>query len=310
MLGWLIGFCVLSAVVLLGFYIFREACGRQDRPEGWEDKRVAESGDAGWQKRWEAARDWLSRQETEELEVQSDDGFLLHGLLLPHVNPRATVLLFHGWHSSWEMDFLCLLPFLHKQRLQCLLVDQRAQGDSEGRYMTYGVRERLDVPVWVDYAASRFGKDHPLLLYGVSMGAATVLMASSERYDAKVCGIVADCGFTSPHEIIAKAGPKRLHLPPYPTLWLLELYTRLFADFSLWGANTPDALRSCRCPVLFIHGKADDFVPCEMTQRAYDACASDKTLLLVDGAGHARSHITDSEKYEAAYAAFLDKCIS
>jgi len=307
MLSWVIGFLALLAVVLFGFYLLNEVCGRRELPEGWEVKRIAESGDAVWRELSQKGRDWLARQETEELEVQSDDGFILHGLLLPHVNPRATVLMFHGWRSSWEMDFTCILPFLHAQRLQCLLVDERAQGDSEGRYITFGVRERQDVTVWVDYAAGRFGRSHPLLLQGLSMGATAVLMASSTRFVANVRGIIADCGFTSPYEIIGKELRDRTHLPPHPMLWLLDLYTRLFADFRLKEYSTVEALRRTNYPVLFLHGTKDGFVPVEMTKRNYDACKSDKTLLLVEGATHGMSYLAERERVEAAYIEFLNR---
>ena len=306
MLIWLIPL-LLFAVLLFGFFLLRETCMRRDLPDGWEQERIAASGNALWQRMAQEGRDWLSRQETEELEVQSEDGFLLHGLLLPHVDPRATVLLFSGWRSSWEMDFTCILPFLHAQRLQCILVDERAQGDSEGRYITFGIRERLDVPVWVDYAARRFGKDHPLLLQGLSMGATVVLMASAVRFDANVRGIVADCGFTSPYEIIAKVFRDRTHLPPHFAVWLLDKYARLFADFALEEYSTVTALRKTGYPILFLHGTKDGFVPCDMTRRNYDACRGEKTMLLVEGATHGMSYLVARARVEAAYLAFLDK---
>ena len=307
MQSWLIAFVILLALLLLGFYVLREACARKDLPDGWEEKRIAASGNALWQEMAQKGRDWLARHETEELEVQSEDGYLLHGLLVPHVNPRATVLLFSGWRSSWEMDFTCILPFLHAQRLQCLLVDERAQGDSEGRWITFGIRERLDVPVWVDYAAQRFGKDHPLLLQGLSMGATVVLMASSTRFDANVRGVVADCGFTSPHAIISKVWRDRTHLPSHLAMWVLDKYTRLFADFGLKEYSTIEALRKTDYPVLFLHGTKDGFVPCEMTKQNYEACKSEKMLILVEGATHGMSYLADRTRVEAASLEFLNK---
>ncbi len=306
MLTWLLPLLTL-AVLLFGFILLRETCVRRDLPEGWEQKRIAESGNAVWQRMAQDGREWLAHQETEELEVQSEDGFLLHGLLLPHINPRATVLLFSGWRSSWEMDFTCILPFLHAQRLQCILVDERAQGDSEGRYITFGIRERLDVPVWVDYAAQRFGKDHPLLLQGLSMGATVVLMASAVHFNANVCGILADCGFTSPRAIIAKVFRDRTHLPPRFAVWLLDKYTSFFADFHLDEYSTLTAMKKTEYPILFLHGIEDSFVPCEMTRQNYEACRSEKTMLLVEGATHGMSYLAARERVEAAYIGFLNK---
>lgn len=306
MLWWLIPFLLLAALVIFGWAMLRYTCGRRDLPEGWEEKRVEQSGNAVWQEAYRAGRDWLAHRETEEVEVQSEDGFLLHGLLLPHVAPRATVILFPGWRSSWEMDFTCILPFLYAQRLQCLLIDERAQGDSEGRFITYGVRERLDVPMWVDYIAGRFGREHPIFLQGLSMGATVVLMASSTHFDANVRGIVADCGFVSPHEIISKVWRDRTPFPAHFAVWWLDKFTRLFADFGLKEYSTTEALKKTEYPVLFLHGTRDGFVPSYMTRQAYEACAGEKTLLLVEGATHGMSYLVDRPRVEAAYKEFID----
>lgn len=309
MFWWFLPLLLLTAVVLFGLAMLRRVCVRPEKREGWEDRRVAESGNVAWQEAWRAGRDWLAQRETEELEVQSDDGFVLHGLLIPHIAPRATVILFHGWRSSWEMDFLCALPFLHSLHLQCLLVDQRAQGDSEGRFMTLGVRERTDVPVWVDYVANRFGTKHPIFLQGASMGASTVTMASAYHFSGNVRGLIADCGFTSPYEVVSAVWREKTPFPAHFAVWLLELFARFVADFSLRECNAADALAQTEYPVLFLHGTADNFVPSYMTQQAYAACGSEKTLLLVEGAAHCTCYLTDRTRVEAAYRDFVEKCM-
>ena len=299
----------LALLAAFGGALLHYGLGRREREDGWEDARVARSGNAAWQEAWQAGRDWLARHETEDVEIQSDDGFVLHGLLVPHVAPRATVLLFHGWHSSAEMDFLCLLPFLHAQKLQCILIDQRAQGDSEGRYMTLGVRERLDVPLWVDYASQRFGASHPIFLHGLSMGAATVLMASSMRFAGNVRGIVADCGYTSPYEAASFVWRNKTPFPARFAMWLLDCFARWFADFSLRECSALDEVAKTAYPILFVHGMADKFVPCRMTRQMYEACSAPKSLLLVDGAGHCMSSLTDRTAYEKAYRSFTEHCL-
>lgn len=307
MFWWFLPLLLLSALVLFGFVLLRRVCARPEKSEGWEDRRVAGSGNAAWQEAWRAGRDWLAQRETEEVEVQSGDGFVLHGLLIPHIAPRATVILFHGWRSSWEMDFLCALPFLYGLRLQCLLVDQRAQGDSEGRFMTLGVRERADVPVWADYVSNRFGARHPIFLQGTSMGASTVTMASAYHFSGNVRGLIADCGFTSPYEAVSAVWREKTPFPAHFAMWLLDLFARWFADFSLRECDAADALARTKYPVLFLHGTADRFVPSYMTRQAYEACGSEKTLLLVEGAAHCMSYLTDRPRVEAAYRDFIEK---
>ncbi len=300
-------FLTLAGLLAFGRALLCHCCARRELSEGWEEARVEASGNAVWQEAYRAGRAWLAHRESEEIEVQSEDGFLLHGLLIPHIAPRATVILFHGWRSSWEHDFTAVLPFLYAQRLQCLLVDERAQGDSEGRWITFGVRERLDVPVWVDYAAKRFGARHPIFLQGISMGAAAVLMASDTRFSGNVRGIVADCAFTSPREIVSKVWRDRTPFPAHFAVWLLDKYARLFADFSLSERSTTQALAKAEYPVLFLHGTADKFVPCYMTKQSFEACRSEKTLLLVEGADHGMSYLVDRPRVEAAYKEFINR---
>ena len=99
MLIFVLPFLILLALALFGWGMLYYICARRDMPEGWEEKRILTSNNAVWQEAYKTGRAWLERHESEEVEVQSDDGFLLHGLLIPHVAPRATVILFHGWRS-------------------------------------------------------------------------------------------------------------------------------------------------------------------------------------------------------------------
>ena len=242
----------------------------------------------------------LAEIPAEDLYITSCDGLRLHGRLLPLESPKATILMFHGYHSFADVDFGCAVPLLREMGYQLLLVDERAHQGSEGKYITYGVKERRDVLSWADEMAARLGPAHPLYLQGISMGAATVLMASDQVFPANVRGIVADCGFTSPAEIVRKVMRDIMKVPPFPMLYLTELWCRLLAGFSLWGYSTERALSRCRLPVLFVHGKADSLIPWQMTQRSYDACVSDKTLLYVDGAGHGESFLIDRPACEQA----------
>ena len=305
MLLWVLIAALPAIVALCGFALLRRVCGRRELPEGWEDEWIARRGGSAWQEAARAGRAWLDGRETEEIEVQSDDGFLLHGLLVPHVAPRGTAILFHGWCSSWEMDFLPALPFLYSLGLQLLLVDERAQGDSEGRWMTLGVREKDDAAVWTAYAAERFGAAHPLFLIGSSMGAAALLLASGDRLPGSVRGIVSDCGYVSPYEAASAVWRERTPFPAHLSMWLLERFARWFADFSLRGSDAREALRKTEYPVLFLHGTADRFIPAYMTKQAFEACAGEKTLTLVEGAGHCMSYLTDRKRVEAAVADFV-----
>ena len=246
----------------------------------------------------------LSKIPSEDIEIKSFDGLKLHGRLLPLENAKGTILLFHGYRSCGDGDFGCAVPLMLSLGYQVLLVDQRSHQQSEGRYITFGILERRDALYWAREMERRFGSEHPLYLDGISMGAATVLMAASLPLPKSVRGIIADSGFSAPKAIIGSV-IRRLHLPVKPLLWLMDLWCRLLAGTSLGAYSAPEAMTHCTIPVLFLHGKADSLVPWEMTQENYDACQSRKALLLVEGADHGESFLVDRAACERAMAEFL-----
>ncbi len=298
---------VLAILALTAGYLgFREACawGRRIDPL---NKQIYEKGiyakNAGIL--YENAKA-LAQLPAEDVFITSYDGLRLHGRLIPRENAKGTILLFHGYHSFADVDFGCAVPLLRTLGYQLLLADERAHQGSAGKYLTYGVRERRDVLSWAQAMAARLGPGHPMYLQGISMGAATVLMASDQDFPDSVRGIVADCGFTAPAEIV-RLVMRKMRLPVFPMLYLTELWCRLLGGFSLWGYSTERALALCRLPVLFVHGKADGLIPWQMTQRSYEACASEKTLLYVEGAGHGESFLVDQPACEQAVRDFFEK---
>lgn len=118
-----------------------------------------------------AADGWVSAHEREDLHVMSYDGKLLHAIYLPKKDAKGTILLFHGYKSCWQIDFGLVLPYYYDTLgYSLLLVDQRAHGSSQGKYLTFGVRERLDVLSWATYMGQKLGQNAPLILGGLSMG--------------------------------------------------------------------------------------------------------------------------------------------
>ena len=111
-----------------------------------------------------------------------------------HVRDGAPLQIqFHGYRGSAMRDFCGGNKLARESGQNTLVVDQRAHGRSGGTTITFGIRERLDCRSWAEYARQRFGPDTPVFLSGVSMGAATVLMASELELPGNVAGIIADC---------------------------------------------------------------------------------------------------------------------
>ncbi len=266
-----------------------------------------------WQEYYRRAVDgkaWIAAQPTEKCEIRSFDGLKLRATLLPAAQPTArTILCIHGYRANGRFDFGAIAPFLHGLGWNVLLPDDRAHGESEGTYIGFGNLDSQDCLAWCRWLTERYGGDCTLVLYGISMGAAAVLAASGdEALPPQVRGIVADCGFSSGWEEVRLQIRNMFHLPSFPLLPTADLLLRLHAGYSLRERAAVERVKSARVPLLIIHGKADAFVPAAMGEEIYRAAAApDKRLLLVDGAVHAHSYLTDSAAYEAAFRELTDK---
>ena len=298
-----------AAALAGGYWGFQYACRRGTEPD-WEDEAaLRHTGYAEFAESLPLAAKWLRDHNAEDVQVTSFDGLTLRGKWVPAPEPKATIILFHGYRTHYLHDFAGIFSMYRSIGLNLLLVRQRAHGESEGKYITFGVRERRDVLSWVELHNRTHGMDN-VFLGGMSMGASTVLFAAGEDLPPNVRGITADCGFSSPKEIMAEVIRNRFHLPPALVLPLVGFWTKTLGGFSLTECSTSETLARAKVPVLFIHGKADTFVPCRMSQAGYDACASEKELHLIEGAGHGRSYLYEPEKLTKALVDFFNRNLS
>lgn len=253
-----------------------------------------------------AASDAASAYPQEDVALRSRDGLRLMARFFPaQGQPRGCVVCMHGYRGEGLQDFGVVLPFYRGMGLDVLIPDQRAHGRSEGKYICFGVKERQDCADWVTLMDRRYGGNTPIFLDGVSMGAATVLMASALPLPASVRGIIADCGFTTPMAIMDHVRAQRFHVPSFPFMQLTSLISRLIAGFGFSDASTLDAMRVCSVPVLFVHGDQDTFVPTQMSRDNFAACRAPKKLVIIPGAGHAVSYLKDTPACEAALSEFI-----
>lgn len=246
----------------------------------------------------------------EEVHLTAQDGTDLFGRYYHHRDGALVVLIFHGYTGYAQRDGLGGYTLCRKLGYNVLLPDQRAHGHSGGHTITMGAKEQYDAQGWANWAAERFGLDTPLFLMGVSMGAATVMLASGLPLPSSVKGIVADCGYTSAKEITRKCLPDYL---PHTPVWLAyavgRLGARLYGHFEPNRIDCTAAVSRAAVPILFIHGEEDGFVPCEMSRKNYDACASRKQLLTIPGAAHAVCYYRDTPLYTRVTTKFFEDCL-
>ena len=241
-----------------------------------------------------------------EVYITSYDGLRLFGRLYYQKKGAPFHIQFNGYRGNGLRDFAGGLQLALSTGQNVLLVDQRSHGRSQGHVITFGIRERRDVLSWMDFVTREYGADTPIYLEGVSMGAATVLMASDFDFPANVRGIVADCPYSSPMAIIAEVS-KKLFRIRYLTYPLIILSAFLFGHFNILGAAAEKSVKSTKTPVLLIHGTGDHFVPYEMSVKIQAANPEMVTLVTVEGAPHGLSYLKDYEKYKAAFYTFTEK---
>lgn len=300
---------ILILIVFSGVYMFAFSCIRRKELPWLVEKKMQKTPYKEFCGHIQEADRWLSAHNAQDIWIESFDQLKLHGLWVPAKNPKGTVLLVHGYRSCPLLDFGLAFDYYHNLGLNLLVPDQRSHGQSNGWFITFGTKESLDMQEWIAYHNLRFNA-LPMVLCGLSMGASTVLYLADRDLPDNVKGIIADCGFTSPHAIISRVFRDITQLPAIPSIVIAEFCARCLAGFSLWDCDTIKSLSKARIPVVVVHGKEDGFVPCEMSEQGYDACVSPKQLLLVDGADHGRSFLVDPVKYKQLVSNFLDKYIS
>ena len=242
----------------------------------------------------------------QEIRMKARDGVTLYGRYYHRADGAPLVLMFHGYRSSCLRDGMGAFRFTEECGYNILMVDQRAHRNSGGKTITFGVKERWDCLDWIQYMRKLLGEDTKMILIGLSMGASTVLMTTDLDLPDNVKGIIADCGYSSPKDIL-KSVIKKMKLPVGPTYFLVRLSARIYGGFDPASVSTCDALAVSKVPVLLIHGEEDDFVPCEMSRRNYEACASEKELFIVPGANHGMSYVTDMPRYVETFKGFLQR---
>ncbi len=256
-------------------------------------------------------KEWIRKARAlnpRELTIKSHDGLTLRGKYY-ECNPDGIIeILFHGYRGSGERDLSAGVERCFALSRNALIVDQRASGTSQGSTITFGILERLDCLRWIDKVIEEFGKDRKIILTGISMGAATVMLASGLTLPENVICVLADCGYNSNREIISKI-VKEMKLPPKLVYPFLKLGAKLYGGFSLDCDSPEKAVSRATVPIIFIHGDTDSFVPYYMSEKCYNACSSThKRLVKVQGAGHGVAYPVDKELYLNSLKEFQLEC--
>ena len=239
----------------------------------------------------------------EEVTIRSKEGLTLYGNYYHQKDGAPLEIWCHGYKGNALRDFCGAWAIAKESGHNVLLIDQRCHGRSEGHTITFGILEKTDVIRWIRWANERFG-EVPILLSGVSMGAATVLMVAGCELPENVKGIIADCPFDAPSNIIRKVLGQDMGMPVKLVYPLIRLGGRLYGRFDLDSDSPVEAVKRAKKPILLIHGDDDRFVPYPMSQNIHAAAPEKIRFHTVPGAGHAMDQIWDPETYRKVVTDF------
>lgn len=251
----------------------------------------------------------LKKHRFRRVAVKSFDGLILNGFIKKAENEKRIILAAHGYKSSWFKDFALVSEHLFESDCTVLFIEQRAHGKSEGEYTSFGIHERHDCLTWLDYIIRNTDSHLPVYLYGVSMGATSVLMASEKILTSRVKGIIADSPFTSPIDIISHTLDRKIkkNVSKERLIEHLDLMLMKRFGFSMYDFSVDEALKSVSRPVLLFHGTEDRLTPFSMTEKIFNNCHSEKSLVIFENSKHLHGCFDYRNKYLDSLTNFFEK---
>ena len=286
---------VLLVIIIICLFLIKETFVRNDKldttPAWYEYINANQEG-----------REYIYSLNPEDLYINSFDNLKLHALFINNQSNK-TIICVHGYKAKDGLyDFGMSARFLNSLGYNLLFVDNRAHGLSQGKYIGFGVLDSIDVNSWIDYLVPNMNQE-TIILYGMSMGAATVMNAQNN----KVKAIIADCGFASGYDEVAYQIKKMYHLPSFPLVPISNILLKLLAKYSLKDKEAYKSIKNYKNNLLIIHGSKDHFVPTSDAYKIFDNATCHKKILIVPGASHAKSYLKDTKLYEKTVREFLDE---
>lgn len=257
----------------------------------------------------EQGKDWFDNTNKEKLVIKSTKANKnLHAdFIFPEKESDIFVIIIHGYTSEPRGMGMYAQKY-HELGYNVLMPSLNGHADSEASTVTMGWKDRLDIVDWVNFIAENY-PESKIILHGESMGAATTMMTTGEDLPDNVKVAVADCGYTSVWDIFSNKIKNNFKMHEFPTLYSANVVNKIYSGFDFKEASAIEQLKKSKTPTIFIHGDKDTFVPYEMLDRVYEACASEKEKITIPDSPHARNACVDPELYWNSVIEFINKYI-
>ncbi len=270
---------------------------------GIADEEISEEQQARWTRITESAK---------KVSIQSKDNITLNALLISHdgANGRQGgahkyVIFVHGYNSvAASMDYI--VAHYIAREWNVLFIEQRAHGESSARYIGMGHFEKDDLKRWISFIEN-IDSEAKILLHGISMGAATVMLAAGEGLSPSVLAIIEDCGYSTLTEEFTAQLKQMFSMPYFPLIPVASVVCKIRAGYFFSDVDCVKAVARSKTPILFIHGEDDAFVPFFMLDALYEAAACEKERLVVPSARHAEAGVVNPGLYWSAVDAFTQR---
>lgn len=299
LMGNVFYFATLTKKGIQSPYVTKKASGSKDDTE--EKIRL--------NKLMEVGKEWFNNIDKEQLVIKSTHyNKNLHAdYIFTEKETDICAIVIHGY-SSDPCSMGVYAKKYHELGYTVLMPSLNGHADSESGKITMGWEDRHDIIDWINYLVEN-NPNIKIILHGVSMGAATTMMTTGEELPDNVKVAVADCGYTSVWDIFENKLKNNFHLHTFPALYSMNSANKLHSGFDFKEASSVEQLKKSKTPTIFIHGDNDTFVPYEMLDKVYDACASEKEKVTIPNAPHARNSCANPELYWNSVCDFINKYI-
>lgn len=258
-----------------------------------------------------SAEVWAQKQKQNTWRQTSSQGGLhLKARYYPAATTTPkTMVVVHGFGDN-SLTLGNYIRFFHQAGYNVLAPDNRSHGHSQGKYIGFGWQDRQDLQDWIQQLIRRKGSNVQIGLFGVSMGASTVMYYLGLKVPKQVKTAIADCGYASINGELTYELKRLFNLPSAPLIPTANLYTQALAHYSLYDGETAQTLKHNRIPLFIIHGTKDTFVPTSNAKLNYQNDSGPKKLWLVKGAKHARSYQKNPPLYQKRVLSWTAKYLN
>ncbi len=285
---------LIIAVFIFTFIIYRIAFYNDKKSLSYKENPLFDEFEAFLDAIYERANE-LSKIPYEDIYIKSYDGLTLHGRFYKGEDDKNIHIHLHGYKGEAYRDTSSGVLSSIKDGNNTLMVDLRGHGLSGSKTVTFGLKDRYDLREWARYMDERFNHKNNIFLMGISMGGATVLMASNLDLPKSVKGIISDCPYSSVKDIILNT-VRNMGLNGKLVYPFILLTCRLYLGISLNDSSAVESVKETKLPILIIHGTSDTYVPYKMSEKIKEANENIE-LVSIKGTMHGLSFFVDPKTY-------------